>query len=196
MRAWTTLIFLSSTLPCGGSQLQVASAQPFYLPCLSSLPSIASELRRLSSLLINLSSSCVQVVRDGPLYNTTNLAVPKADPLQTALTSGDLLKCPSWRRSPNDTHPPLPFSVPSSASWESVEFNLPIDAEVLFVAAKGSLSSGIVRVHQSPEVKDLKVSVAAHYHKKEVLSSARVCLVERGLGNGVKGIEILVRPYP
>ncbi|KAH9971459.1 hypothetical protein BJV74DRAFT_907587 [Russula compacta] len=87
--------------------------------------------------------------------------------------------------------PSSPGFLASSVSWESVEFNLPIDAEVLFVGARGSLSSGIVRVHQSPEVKDLKVSVAAHYHKKEDLSSARVCLVERGLGNGVKGVEIL-----
>jgi hypothetical protein len=73
---------------------------------------------------------------------------------------------------------------------ESVEFDLPIDAEGLFVASRGSLSSGIVQVHQSTEVKDLKVSVTAHYHKKEALSSARVCLVQSD--NGANGVAILV----
>jgi hypothetical protein len=54
------------------------------------------------------------------------------------------------------------------------------------VISRGSLSSGIVRVHQSPDVKDVKVSVVAHYHKKEVLSSARVCLVHPDkAGDGV-----------
>lgn len=56
--------------------------------------------------------------------------------------------------------------------------------------SRGSLSSGVVRVHQSPEAKDVKVSVVAHYHKKEVLSSARVCLVQPE--NGGNGVVILV----
>ena len=52
--------------------------------------------------------------------------------------------------------------------------------------SRGSLSSGVVRVHQSPEVKDAKVSIVARYHKKEVLSGARVCLVHPdNWGNGV-----------
>ena len=76
------------------------------------------------------------------------------------------------------------------ASWESVDFDLPIDAKSLFVASRGSLSSGIVRVHQSSDVKDLKVSVAAHYHKKEALERAKVCQVDRK--NGGKGVAILV----
>jgi len=58
------------------------------------------------------------------------------------------------------------------------------------VVSRGSLSSGVVRVHQSPEVKDVKVSVVAYYHKKEVLSSARVCLVQPE--NGGNGVVILV----
>jgi hypothetical protein len=72
--------------------------------------------------------------------------------------------------------------------------DLPIDATNLFVVSRGSLSSGIVRVHQSSHVKDLKVSVSAHYHKKEVLSHAKVCLVDRK--DGSKGVAILVSPSP
>lgn len=79
------------------------------------------------------------------------------------------------------------------ASWESVEFDLPIDAKSLFVVAKGSLSSGIVRVHQSSHVEDLKVSVVAHFHKKEALERAKVCQVDRK--NGGKGVAILVGPH-
>ena len=77
-------------------------------------------------------------------------------------------------------------------SWETegVEFDLPINSEGLFVISRGSLSSGVVRVHQSPDVKDVKVSVVAHYHKKEVLSSARVCLVHPD--NAGDGVVILV----
>lgn len=71
--------------------------------------------------------------------------------------------------------------------------DLPIDATSLFVVSRGSLSSGIVRVHQSSRVKDLEVSVSAHYHKKEALSHARVCLVDRK--NGSRGVAILVSPH-
>ena len=111
----------------------------------------------------------------------------------SALTTGhgNLSKCASWGSNPNNTHhPPSPAPVSPLASWESVDFNLPIDAKSLFVASRGSLSSGIVRVHQSSDVKDLKVSVAAHYHKKEALERAKVCQVDRK--NGGKGVVILV----
>jgi len=74
------------------------------------------------------------------------------------------------------------------ASWESVDFDLPIDAEGLFVASRGSLSSGIVRVHQSSNVKDLKVTVVAHYRKKEELERAKACQVD--LKSGGKGVVI------
>jgi len=80
-------------------------------------------------------------------------------------------------------------------SWETegVEFDLPINPDGLFAISRGSLSSGVVRVHQSPEVKDVKVSVVARYHKKEVLSSARVCLVTLVKPeNGGSGVVILV----
>ena len=79
------------------------------------------------------------------------------------------------------------------ASWETVDFDLPIDAESLFVVSRGSLSSGIVRVHQSSHVKDLKVSVAAHYHKKEALERAKVCRVD--LKDGGQGVAVLVGPH-
>jgi len=59
----------------------------------------------------------------------------------------------------------------------------------MFVAARGSLSSGIVRVHESSDVKDLKISVFAHYRNRKVLSNARVCLVKRE--NGGNGVAIL-----
>ena len=73
-----------------------------------------------------------------------------------------------------------------------MDFDLPLDAKGLFVASKGSLSSGFVRVHQSSHLKDLKVTVAAHFHKKKVLERAKVCKVE--LKNGEKGVAILVGP--
>ena len=76
------------------------------------------------------------------------------------------------------------------ASWESVDIDLPIDAKSLFVFSRGSLSSGIVRVHQSPHVKDLKVSVAVHFHNKKALERAKVCRVD--LKDGEKGVAILV----
>jgi hypothetical protein len=78
--------------------------------------------------------------------------------------------------------------VSHSLSWEkeSLEFDLPIDSKSLFLVSRGSLSSGVVRVHRSSQVKDVKVSVTAHAHKKEALASAQVCLVqpEKG-GDGV-----------
>jgi hypothetical protein len=77
-------------------------------------------------------------------------------------------------------------------SWESVEFDLPIDAKSLFVVSRGSLSSGIVRVHQSSHVKDLKVTVGVHFHKKEALERAKVCKVDHN--SGAKGVAILVGP--
>ena len=83
--------------------------------------------------------------------------------------------------------------MPPLASWERVEFDLPIDAKSLFVVSLGSLSSGIVRVNQSSHVKDLKVSVAAHFHKKEALKHAKVCQVDQK--NGGKGVVILVGPH-
>jgi hypothetical protein len=42
-------------------------------------------------------------------------------------------------------------------------------------------------------VEDLKVSVAAHYHKKGALERAKVCKVDRK--NGGKGVAILVSPH-
>jgi len=79
------------------------------------------------------------------------------------------------------------------ASWERVEFDLPIDAKSLFVVSLGSLSSGVVRVYQSSHVKDLKVSVAAHGHKK-AFSRTKVCPVD-DRKNGGKGVAILVGSY-
>jgi hypothetical protein len=59
------------------------------------------------------------------------------------------------------------------------------------VAARGSSSSGAVRVHESEEVKGLKVSVFAHFWNRKALSGARVCHVERK--NELNGLVILVR---
>ncbi|KAI0302893.1 hypothetical protein B0F90DRAFT_180798 [Multifurca ochricompacta] len=104
-----------------------------------------------------------------------------------ALAGDNIVECISWERPSNDVNPPLPFPYPDpSLSWESVKFNFPVDAKALFLISRGSLSSGIVRVHQSSEVKDLRVNVFAHYHDRKALSTAKVCLVMReNEGNGV-----------
>jgi hypothetical protein len=133
-----------------------------------------------------------------PLLVPLTRAVPQSNPLfsaESALTTdhGNLSKCASWGSNPNNTHPPFPAPVSPFTSWESVEFDLPIDAKSLFVVSRGSLSSGIVRVHHSSDVKDLKVSIAAHFHKKEALSRAKVCKIDRK--NGGKGVAILVGPH-
>jgi hypothetical protein len=101
------------------------------------------------------------------------------------------VECTRWKQTPDDASSPLPIPGSSFLSRESAEFELPIDAKGLFVAARGSLSSGIVRVHESPDVKDLKVSVFAHYRNRKALSSARVCLVKHE--DGGNGVAILVR---
>jgi len=114
-----------------------------------------------------------------PLFIPLTRAVPQSNPLFSTLATtdhGSLSKCANWGNNPNNPHP--------------LEFDLPIDAKSLFVVSRGSLSSGIVRVHQSSHVKDLKVSVRAHYHKKEALDRAKVCQVD--LKNGGKGVAILV----
>lgn len=122
-------------------------------------------------------------------------AVPQSNPLFSTLNTyhGNLSKCASWGSKPNNAHSPFLTPVSPLASWESVDFDLPIDAKSLFVVSRGSLSSGIVRVHQSSHVEDLKVTVAAHYYKKEVLERAKVCQVDRK--NGGKGVAILVGPH-
>jgi hypothetical protein len=58
------------------------------------------------------------------------------------------------------------------------------------VLARGSSSSGVVRVRESPDVKGLKVSVSVH-HRNKAPSGARVCLVEREERG--HGVAILVR---
>lgn len=75
--------------------------------------------------------------------------------------------------------------------WKTTEINVPIDERDLFVFARGSSFSGIARVHESPDVKDLKVSVSARFRNEEALSGTRVCLVERE--SGAHGVAILVR---
>jgi len=57
------------------------------------------------------------------------------------------------------------------------------------VLARGSSSSGITRVRESPDLKDLKVSVSVNYLNEEALSGAKVCLVERE--DGSHGVAIL-----
>ncbi len=131
-----------------------------------------------------------------PLLTPLTRTVPQTIPLFSALTTtdhGNLSECASWGHNPNNAHPPFSAPVSPLASWETVDFDLPIDAKSLFVASMGSLSSGIVHVHQSSHVKDLKVSVAAHFHKKEALERAKVCKVNRK--NGSKGVVILVGPH-
>ena len=129
---------------------------------------------------------------------TNSYSIPQADPPLTALTDDDQLKCINWGHTPNNAYPspPLPDLGLPSVSWEkqTVEFDLPIDSKSLFVFSRGSISSGVVRVHQSPKVKDVKVSVTAHYHKEKVLSSARVCLVQPKKGGD--GVGIFVSRHP
>ncbi|KAH9992126.1 hypothetical protein BJV77DRAFT_1067875 [Russula vinacea] len=141
----------------------------------------------LSGILLFVVLNCLLTAE--AILSTYQTQSASDTPLAALTTDHDnLLKCASWRPNPNNTHP--------HASWESVEFDLPIDAKSLFVVSRGSLSSGIVRVHQSSHVKDLKVGVTAHYHKKEALSRARVCLVDRE--NVGKGVAILtpIRWFP
>ena len=67
-----------------------------------------------------------------------------------------------------------------------------MDERGLLVLARGSASSGIARVRQSPDQKDMmKVSVSVNYRNEEALSGTKVCLVERE--DGSHGVAILVR---
>jgi hypothetical protein len=101
------------------------------------------------------------------------------------------VNCTRWKRTPDDRSALLSIPGSHSLSRESADFEFPIDATGLLVLARGSLSSGTVRIHESADVKDLKISVFAHYWNRKVLSSARVCLIERE--NGPNGVAILVR---
>lgn len=128
--------------------------------------------------------------------NSQAVVPSQAGPPLTALTNQQGWKCTKLGHAQDNANPSLPALVPHSLSWEkeSLEFDLPIDSEGLFLVSRGSLSSGVVRVHQSSEVKDVKVSVIAHAHKKEALASAKVCLVQSEKGG--HGVVILVSPHP
>ena len=93
--------------------------------------------------------------------------------------------CKTWGRVP---YPSSSIPGTDSLPWETIEFDVPIDERDLFVLARGSSSSGIVRVRESPDVKDLSVSVSSHHHNE---AGAKVCLVERGERG--HGVVILVR---
>lgn len=95
------------------------------------------------------------------------------------------MECKTW----GQNAPSIPGT--SILPWEITEFDVPIDERGLFVLARGSSSSGIARVRESPDVRDLKVSVSVHYRNEEALSGARVCLVERE--DGGHGVALLVR---
>jgi len=101
-----------------------------------------------------------------------------------ALTPIDnIVECKTWGRT---AYPPSSIPGTTFLPWEVAELDVPMDERDLFVLARGSSPSGIVRFRESPDVKDLKVSVSVHNRNEEALSSARVCLVERGdLGHGV-----------
>jgi hypothetical protein len=109
------------------------------------------------------------------------------------------VECTRWKRSPAsdaDAFPllPIPESSFQALPRERADFDLPIDAKGLLVYARGSSSSGVVRVHESSDVKDLKITVFAHYWDRRALSKAKVCLVERK--NGPNGVAILVWSPP
>ena len=90
------------------------------------------------------------------------------------------MECKTWGRIPYPS-PSIPGT--DSLPWETIEFDVPIDERDLFVLARGTSSCGVVRVRESPDVKDLRVSVSVHHHNE---AGARVCLVEREeRGHGV-----------
>ncbi len=77
-----------------------------------------------------------------------------------ALTPPDkIMVCKYKTRGRTACHP---LSIPGTAflPWEYAEFGVPIDERGLFVLARASSSSGIARVRESPDLKDLKVSVS------------------------------------
>jgi hypothetical protein len=105
------------------------------------------------------------------------------------------VECTRWKPSPDDTFqpPPIPEFSSQTLPRERADFDIPIDAKGLLVYARGASSSGAVRVRESSDVKDLKVSVFAHFWDRRALSKAKVCLIERK--NGPNGVAILV-PSP
>ena len=131
-----------------------------------------------------------------PPTNSQAVVPSQAGPSLTALTDQQDWKCTKLGHAQDNAHPSPPALVSHSPSWEkeSLEFELPIDSEALFLVSRGSLSSGVVRVHRSSEVKDVKVSVTAHAHRKEALASAKVCLVQPEKGG--HGVVILVSRHP
>ncbi|KAF9018936.1 hypothetical protein BDZ89DRAFT_1021123, partial [Hymenopellis radicata] len=59
-------------------------------------------------------------------------------------------------------------------------FDLPLSSDLMFLLARGSLSSGIVKIVSSPVVTDaVRVDIAVQYHYPAVLDHTKVCLMRR-----------------
>lgn len=151
-------------------------APPLYAPTrLGSLTTVF--LFSIFLLLLLSSVLTIEAVFDAEQISFASSVAPSVLNLED-----NIVECETWRRSGY----PSP-SIPGTASlpWETIEFDVPIDERDLFVLARGSSSSGVVRVRESPDVKGLKVSVSVH-HRNKAPSGARVCLVEREeRGHGV-----------
>lgn len=81
-------------------------------------------------------------------------------------------------------------SDPTSQRIETT-FDVSITSATLFLLSRGSLSTGSLRVVTSNEVNDTaRVSVTAHYSRREVLGVTKLCLITRAQGENGVGIFV------
>ncbi|KAH9952297.1 hypothetical protein BGW80DRAFT_1430740 [Lactifluus volemus] len=161
--------------------------------------------RRLSTVI--LTAVLVLVLLNGlatarDIFSTYQVQLATTDENLAVLADDDkIVECTRWKPSPDDTFQPPPFFESSSSSQalprEKADFDLPIDAKGLLVYARGSSSSGVVRVHESLDVKDLKITVFAHYWNRRALSKAKFALHVDDLSSysfGVLALKSANRP--
>lgn len=104
----------------------------------------------------------------------------------------ELVECiqgPAWTDQGHDR----PF--PEYPHFVETSFELPISSDLLFFLARGRLSTGVITIVSSPDVRDVAtVDVSLYYYREEIRDKARACLIKRH--NGENGIGIFVScPY-
>lgn len=104
-------------------------------------------------------------------YSTSHPAGPKPG-------DGEPERCVDgfdWVR--DKQNPPVEVS-PGYFTLEST-FSLPVDAKALYLLSRGRWSHGALNVQASDDVDDVLVKVTATYNDRELLDSAKVCLLSR-----------------
>ena len=102
---------------------------------------------------------------------------------------GRVDNCVPWTRVTGPEHPRL--SPSTSGAWSQARINLPIEADALYLTARGALASGDVYVRESHEAEDMSVTVFVSHRGKRALSHATVCRLSRD--GGEMGVGIFVR---